>query len=293
MSDCCHHAPTRPTDWPGFQRSAVALVWAATFFVTAFGPWSSILVAPWQRVVLAIAGLVVVILALLRLIGPVRQAKTPSPLESCVHLLPLLMLLLIPPQDPGAEFVDRLGWGGGLRGIHATMPEIESHSLPFSPSLAPPPVVNQLSLSHQGSRVVLRGSVQPTLRPEDFDPNFPPINLLDAYRDPRQWQGRQIELLVTTAHLNPRRLRQLPPQAQALKPEVMGFRLVMICCIADAWPISVVLSGVQPTRVGESEWIRARGTVNFLRADSGPLMRLEVLDILPAQRPDWPFLSPL
>lgn len=298
MSDCCdhhsEHTAPQPRDWRAWQRSALALVWAATFLLTALGPWSTILVAPWQRVVLIGASLIMILLAALRAKGHVHIQRTPSATESAIHVLPLLMLLLIPPRDAGSAFIDQMGWGS-LRSDNPMIMRAALDQQPNSSAIQPPPLVNELSLSGSGGRIVLRAEEDPSagIDADDINPHFQHVNLLTCYRGGPEWEGRAVEVIVSIAHLSPERRKQLPPEVAALNAPVMGFRLVMICCIADAWPISVAISGANIGDADEDSWVRVRGTLQRIETPRGPMLHLTAQEWQAVPRPRNPYLSPL
>lgn len=275
--------------WPGRLRSLLAMAWGAAFLVGGLGPWSSILVAPWQQVVLAISGGVIILIALLRALGPPREAVTPGPAESLAHLLPLTFLLCIPPRDAGANFIDHMGWNMPGPRMASAAPMVDDPMDLLSITIQ---AEERVSFGSSARIRVQRDSASDQASEHAPDERYVPVSLLDCYRAGPQWDGRRVEMTLNIAEITPRRERQLASELLDMQPEVMGFRLLMICCIADASPIGVGLRGGDISQFGENSWVLVRGTLRHLGDAQRPILGLEVDQALSTERPSWPYLSP-
>ncbi|TVR11143.1 MAG: hypothetical protein EA401_11460 [Planctomycetota bacterium] len=275
--------------WPGRLRSLLAMAWGAAFLLGGLGPWSSILVAPWQQTVLSISGAVIILIALLRFCGPTRQAVTPGPAESLAHLLPLTFLLCIPPRDAGASFIDHMGWNMPGPRMQSAQPLADHPGDLLSMTIQ---AEERVSFGSSARIRVQRETYDSEEADSTIDDRYTPVTLLDCYRAGPQWDGRRIELTLNIAEITPRREQQLAAELLAMEPEVMGFRLLMICCIADASPIGIALRGSDIGQYTENSWVVVRGTLRHLGDAQRPLLGLDVEEVHRTNRPQWPYLSP-
>ena len=200
--------------------------------------------------------------------------------------LSALYLLLYQPVENTAPALAKTGQLRQLgRWLVLLIPVIAASVLAPS-AMSSTTIVNRLGTSGAipmpALGVVSQANVQEEL---SADPNQPvPVEVTDLVtisQSPDQikaFEGRKVRtvgLFLNATGSNPKLVR-----------------LIMLCCAADALPVSVELTGNTTGKWSQTQWLEVVGTATFPSTLGTVIPRIEVDTIKPTQEPDEPYLSP-
>ncbi len=107
--------------------------------------------------------------------------------------------------------------------------------------------------------------------------------LADLWRKARHYDGHRVRVdgMITRA---PELAGDYGPDATLL------YRFVMTCCVADAVPVAVAVTGDVPEEWPDDTWVRADGTVAFEDHHGRGTIRLRIDRIMRIRPPRRPYL---
>lgn len=70
------------------------------------------------------------------------------------------------------------------------------------------------------------------------------------------------------------------------------FRFIMVCCVADAQPLAVLVKGTPPRNLKSEDWIDIEGVLEKIEIQGNPAAVIKAAKIVVAPAPLNPYLSP-
>lgn len=70
------------------------------------------------------------------------------------------------------------------------------------------------------------------------------------------------------------------------------FRFIMVCCVADAQPLAVLIAGEKPAGAMKDAWLEIEGTVNSISIENNPAIVILADKIRTSTAPENPYLTP-
>jgi uncharacterized repeat protein (TIGR03943 family) len=234
-------------------RLAAWIVLLAAMFA---GRFYRFYIAGWNAWILAVAGLVLAaIFGVGFLPGPVtaparRGSAIKDWFETSCHFLPLLMFAVVGPSMPDLS----------------TMRSTTFMAFAARAEAAP----------------------KPAGKPAAGD--YLSVSLTDLRVSRDRLSGTTVEVLGKVHILTESDRAALPPEAQGKDIQVILYRYVITCCVADATPISAVIVGASTSGLHDDAWYRVRGRVaDAVEGLDVPFIRIDTLQEIP--EPVSPYLS--
>ncbi|MEW6709936.1 MAG: TIGR03943 family protein [Candidatus Riflebacteria bacterium] len=108
------------------------------------------------------------------------------------------------------------------------------------------------------------------------------VSLIDIHADFEKLVGSKIQtrgMLISNAP-------GVPPGKFVI------FRFVMVCCVADAQPVAVVVNGKAPEDIANERWVEIEGILEKTEIEGNPAAVINADRIVPAPAPENPYLTP-
>jgi uncharacterized repeat protein (TIGR03943 family) len=116
------------------------------------------------------------------------------------------------------------------------------------------------------------------------------VSIADLRSAPERYEGEPIEALGIVHVLGDEERGSLPSSAAGKNIQVLLYRYVITCCVADAVPLSAVLGDVEPKNVKEDAWCKVRGHAHYEGGELNvPFIKVESIEPVPT--PPNPYLS--
>ena len=107
--------------------------------------------------------------------------------------------------------------------------------------------------------------------------------LLDLCMDAETYNGQIVEVTGM--------LKQLPEITETWGPDAMVlYRFVISCCVADAIPAAILITGGPERPWPDDTWVRVKGRFTLEPHEEEELMRLAAEQIEPCEVPYRPYL---
>lgn len=237
------------------------LCWCVYLVAMAASGDLSALLVPWQHHIVIVCG---VVLAGLLVLAPRPTSGHLRDWGWVVHLLPLVLWLRVGSPELGGNGVeDRLLLGSGS----ADLPE----------AAAPPakPLVY-----FPGSEPVENAPLIPAVPSE--------LDLAAIYV--RVPSGQAVITLGMFRRPSTNFQATLPLARWGLKDPLLLFRHRILCCAADAIPVTALLTGLDPAGIADDSWIEVTATVTWQTWEYNRIPVLAVSSWRQVAAPAAPFL---
>ncbi|GEM_PF-1860173 len=108
------------------------------------------------------------------------------------------------------------------------------------------------------------------------------VSLIDIHADFEKLVGRKIQtrgMLISD-------VPGVPPGKFVI------FRFVIVCCVADAQPVAVVVNGQRPENISNETWVEVEGILEKTEIEGNPAVVINADRIVSAPAPENPYLTP-
>ncbi len=126
--------------------------------------------------------------------------------------------------------------------------------------------------------------------PADGAPGYQPVSLLQLFTAREHGEDAAVELEGRLYKTGGQELDWLEPGVDPAAVDALLYRYLISCCVADAMPLSVVLTGADTADLTQQGWVRVRGRLGGIGAD-GSSLAIAVDSIKSIPPPDSPYLS--
>ena len=103
-------------------------------------------------------------------------------------------------------------------------------------------------------------------------------SLMQLLSRPDDYHGREVEVVGMAA------------RKEDLAPDLLLYRFFISCCVADAMPISILVSGKQLSDIENGAWLRIRGRSETIEKNGKRLPKIQVSAVETIEKPKMPYL---
>ncbi len=258
-----HGEPSRGRG-TGVIQAAVVIAWIAAFGWLALGSGDNPLLGRFIRsdywwLVYSGIGILVALAASL-VVRPPRWnglGSLRSLLQIGILFLPLLFLPLAVTSELSTDAAEK-------RSLYSPRVAV-SRPEPTSPA--------KLEQKRNSSNEITIPAKNPAKSPEP--------TMLDLVSDPEEFEGSNVTL-VGIVH----RDKRLPANS------FFCYRLVMVCCAADATPAGVIVEWPESGKLKKGTWVKVNGKVTFTKFDGSDYPAISAVNVEKTSPPKNRFLIP-
>ncbi len=264
LEECPVHSEPSRIRRTGILQSAVVIAWMVAFGWLALGSGDDPLLGRFIRsdywwLVYAGIGILVALAASL-VVRPPRHTglgSLRSLLQIGILLLPLLFLPLAVTSELSTDAA-------------------EKRSL-YTPRVA----VSRPQSSSPAKLEPKRNASNENAKPARNSAKSPEPTMLDLVSDPEDFEGSNVTL-VGIVH----RDKRLPANS------FFCYRLVMVCCAADATPAGVIVEWPESSKLKKGTWVKVNGKVTFTKFDGSDYPAISAAKVEKTSPPKNGFLIP-